>query len=148
MANAKVGDTVRVSYVGKLSDGTVFDSTNEGNWLELVLGDYGVLPSFEDAIVGLAAGETTNVSVAPADAYGEYHDELLTEIPRTQLPADAQIEVGAMLQVRLSTGDEIDVTITEVNQKSISVDGNHPLAGKELEYEICLIEISNSANPS
>ena len=145
MSQAKVGDIVRVTYRGRLADGTEFDASKDDTPLELILGEYCVLPAFEDAVVGLAPGETTTLAVAPSDAYGDYREDLLTEVPRTSLPADATVEVGAMLQLALSSGEQLDVTITEVQKKSVLVDGNHPLAGKELWYEIQLVEICKPA---
>ena len=142
MKKAKVGDTVQVTYTAKLRDGTVFDESEKGSPLELLLGDYTVLPAFEDAIVGLGEGESTETVVSPSDAYGEYREELLAEMPRSDLPEDAKVEVGTMLQLGLSTGDQLTVTVIEIRDKSVIVDGNHPLAGKELHYEIRLSKIT------
>jgi peptidylprolyl isomerase len=141
MAKAKNGDTVRVHYKGTLGDGQVFDSSFEGDPLEFKLGEQRVINGFEKAVEGMEEGETRNVTIPSQDAYGEYRNDLSIIVDRERIPQDIKPEVGMVLQVPTQQGVPVNVTVTEVSDESVTLDGNHPLAGKDLSFEIRLEEI-------
>lgn len=141
MAQAKVGDRVRVHYSGFLEDGTMFDSSLEKEPFEFTLGEEMVIPGFENAVIGMKVGDTKKVSVPPEEAYGNYSEDLVVVIDRAQIPDHIDPELGMMLQVRSQEGTTTNVTITDISEDTVTLDGNHPLAGKELTFEIELLEI-------
>jgi peptidylprolyl isomerase len=141
MSKAKSGDTVRVHYTGKLEDGTKFDSSAGKDPLEFSLGANDVLPGLDSAIEGMAVGDSKSVKIAANDAYGPRHEQLIQDVPREHLPDDLQPAVGMQLQAQGQDGQPIRLVITAVEDKTITVDGNHPLAGKPLNFDIELVEI-------
>ena len=144
MAEAKLGDRVKVHYRGSLKDGTEFDSSFDGDPLEFTLGDGMVIPGFENAILGMTEGETKTVSIPPDEGYGPYSDELIAEVQRSILPADLEPEVGMELEAKAEDGTVTVVTITEVTDDTVTLDANHELAGEELVFEIKLMETIGS----
>ncbi len=141
MVQVKAGDTVRVHYSGFLDDGTVFDSSLEREPFEFTLGQGMVIPGFEDAVVGMDVGDTKTVNIPTDQAYGPYRDELLVAVERSQVPPNIEPDVGVELQIRTPEGTVTNVTITEMDENSITLDANHPLAGQDLIFEIKLVEI-------
>ena len=137
---AKTGDTVRVHYTGTLEDGSEFESSVGGDPLEFTLGQGEMMPGFEDAVMGMKVGESRTVTIPADEAYGPYRDELVFEVDRTELPADLEPEVGDQLYIQ-SGGTQIPVTVIEVSESTITIDANHSLAGKDLTFEIELVEI-------
>jgi FKBP-type peptidyl-prolyl cis-trans isomerase 2 len=140
-SEARNGDTVQVHYTGKLADGTVFDSSVGREPLEFTLGAGQMIPGFEEAVFGMKVGEKKTVTIPVDEAYGPYRDDLVVEISREKLPSDMTPEVGQQLVMRQPDGREIVVTITKVSDETVTVDANHPLAGKELTFEIELVKI-------
>ncbi|GFM37219.1 FKBP-type peptidyl-prolyl cis-trans isomerase [Desulfovibrio psychrotolerans] len=140
MTQAKDGDSVKVHYTGTLSDGTVFDSSRDGEPLEFTLGSGMLIPGFEAAVIGMSVGDATKVSIAPENAYGSVNEELVLDIPRSQVPPHISPEVGMMLQLQTDDG-MMEVVITSVTDDAIVLDANHPLAGQELTFEIEVMEI-------
>lgn len=140
-AQAKNGDTVQVNYTGKLADGTVFDSSVGRAPLEFTLGAGKIIPGFEKAIMGMKVGEKKIVTIPANEAYGPHRDDLTLEIPRKELPANITPQVGLQLQSNRGDGSIIVVTITKVSEATVTVDANHPLAGKDLTFEIELVKI-------
>lgn len=140
MTEVKLGDRVRVHYRGTLQDGTEFDSSFGGDPLELTVGEGAVIEGFENAIVGMTEGETKTVSIPPDEGYGPRLDELVAVIARSMLPADLEPEVGMQLEAKGQDGTVVEVTITEVADDTVTLDANHELAGKELTFEINLLE--------
>ena len=138
---ANNGDTVRVHYTGKLEDSTVFDSSLEREPLEFTLGEGMVIPGFEDAVRGMQVGQSKTVTISPEEAYGPHHDEMVVVIEREQLPPELDPAVGQQLQMRQQDGRAVIVLVTGVSQTAITVDANHPLAGKDLTFDIELVEI-------
>lgn len=138
---AQTGDTVQVHYTGKLQDGAVFDSTEGSEPIEFTLGQGQIIPGFEQAVTGIQLGESRTVNVPVDQAYGPRNDNLIQEVSREQLPEDIQPEVGMQLQRILDTGETLVVTITEVNDATITIDANPPLAGKDLIFDIKLVGI-------
>jgi peptidylprolyl isomerase len=141
MSAAKSGDTVRIHYTGKLEDGTEFDSSAGRDPLEFALGGGQVIPGFDSAVEGMTVGDTKSVTIQPEEAYGPRHDQLIQDVPRNQLPDDMTPMVGMELQAQNETGEVMRFSVTAVDNESITVDGNHPLAGKALAFDIELVEI-------
>ncbi|MCX5993771.1 MAG: peptidylprolyl isomerase [Chloroflexi bacterium] len=140
-AKAKDGNTVQVNYTGKLADGTVFDSSIGKQPLEVILGKGQVIPGFEKAILGMKVGENKTVTISVNDAYGPPRSELIFEVPRENLPAGVTPQVGQQLQGSQADGSITRATITKVSDKTVTLDANIPLAGKELTFEIELVKI-------
>jgi peptidylprolyl isomerase len=141
MAQAKTGDVVKVHYTGKLGDGTVFDSSANREPLQFKIGEGQLIADFEQALVGMNPGDSKTVQIAADNAYGPYHEEMVIELDRKDLPENLEPKVDQKLQVRQDSGQEFVVTVTAVTEKSITLDGNHPLAGKDLTFDIQLSEI-------
>lgn len=146
MAQAKAGDTVRVHYEGQLSDGTIFDSSLEREPIEFILGQDTVIPGFEQAVIGMEVGESKDVSIPPEEGFGEYSEDLVVNIEKTILPPDINPELGMQLEVspeEASSEEETPrvFTIADIAEDSITLDGNHPLAGAEIAFKIELLEI-------
>jgi FKBP-type peptidyl-prolyl cis-trans isomerase 2 len=138
---AKSGDTVKVHYTGRLEDGTVFDTSQERDPLEFTIGEGSIIPGFEEAVKGMQVGQSKEVNISAQQAYGEYREDLLLMIDRAQLPKDLKPEVGQRLQMQQLEGEIAIVVVTEVTEKTITVDANHPLAGKNLIFEIEVVDI-------
>jgi peptidylprolyl isomerase len=141
MSQAKTGDTVKVHYTGKLDDGTQFDSSADRDPLEFTVGSGQVIPGFEKAVEGMAVGDSKTVNIPPEDAYGPRHDQMIQQVPKSALPDDLNPTEGMALQARGQDGQVLNLTVTAVDTDSITVDGNHPLAGKPLNFDIQLVEI-------
>ena len=142
MAQAKSGDRVIVHYSGSLEDGTIFSSTyEEDEPFEFTIGEESVLPSFQNAVIGMKEGETKTISVPPEDGYGEHKREFVLQMERAQAPPDLELELGKRLQIRLSDGTTRLVTILAITDDSVILDANDPLAGKTLAFEIKLLQI-------
>ncbi|MEP0829363.1 MAG: peptidylprolyl isomerase [bacterium] len=141
MAQAKLGDRVKVHYTGKFVDGTVFDSSNEREPMEFTIGGMQVIPGFEQAVLGMAPGDSKTEKVACEDAYGLRRDDMIVEVERQYIPKEINPEVGQLLEMQRSDGQTIPVRVTEVSENTITLDANHPLAGKDLVFEIMLVEI-------
>lgn len=141
MSQAKAGDTVKIHYTGTLDDGTEFDSSRGREPLEFQLGSGQVIPGFDRAVDGMAVGESKTVAIPAGDAYGERQEDMVQEVPRSALPPDMEPEVGMALGARSQDGAEMRLTVTAVAAETITVDGNHPLAGKALNFAIELVSI-------
>jgi peptidylprolyl isomerase len=141
MSQAQSGHTVRIHYTGTLSDGTQFDSSAGRDPLEFALGGGMVIPGFEKAVEGMSVGESKSVTIAPEDAYGPRHEQLIQEVPKSALPEEVTPEIGMQLQGRGPDGQVMNLQVKEVADDSITVDANHPLAGEALNFDIELVEI-------
>ncbi|MCC6145620.1 MAG: peptidylprolyl isomerase [Candidatus Hydrogenedentes bacterium] len=135
------GDTVRVHYRGTTNDGAEFDSSYDREPLEFRLGAGQVIPGFERAVEGMTAGEKKTETMPAAEAYGPHREEMVMEVPRTQLPEDLEVQVGTQLQASQPGEAPVLLTVTAVDTDTITVDANHPLAGEDLTFEIELVEI-------
>jgi peptidylprolyl isomerase len=142
MAQAKTGDKVKVHYTGKLNDGTVFDTSADREPLQFTIGQGQLIPGFEQAVVGMEPGESKSVEIPSDQAYGPHRDEMVMVVDRKEIPQDLDPKVNQRLQVRQQDGNTFAVTVTEVTDSNITLDGNHPLAGKDLTFEIKLAEIA------
>jgi FKBP-type peptidyl-prolyl cis-trans isomerase 2 len=133
------GNVVAVHYTGKLTDGETFDSSVGKDPLKFQVGSGQIIPGFENAILGKNIGEKVTINISPVDAYGEVREDLLVKVPVDQMPGE--VEVGQMLQAQSDNGQSVNVMVKEVNEDHVLIDGNHPLAGKELVFEIEVVEI-------
>ena len=145
MSQARSGDTVKIHYTGTLDDGTQFDSSSGREPLQFTLGSGQVIPGFEKAVEGMTVGDSKTVNIPPEQAYGPRHDQMIQEVPKTALPDDLEPVEGMALQAQGQDGKVINLTITAVQDDSITVDGNHPLAGKALNFDIELVNIARPA---
>lgn len=141
MTPAKHGDTVRVHYTGRLLDGTVFDSSLSEEPLEFTIGEGQVIPGFEEAVVGMNPGQSKITKVKAEKAYGPYRDDMMLTVDREQLPQEMRPEMGQQLEMRHPDGTSFIVIVKEVTESSVTLDGNHPLAGKDLRFDIRLVEV-------
>lgn len=139
---AKNGDKVRVHYIGTLSDGSVFDSSRQGDPIEFAIGDHMVIAGFENAVLGMEPGDTKNFTIASVEAYGEHDPRLVQDVPRAELPPEMTPQPGMRLTARGQDGREIGLVITDVTDEAVRLDANHPLAGQDLTFEIQLVEIA------
>lgn len=142
MSKPQPGDTVRVHYTGTLEDGTQFDSSRGKDPLEFTMGQGQLIDGFEKAVADLAPGETCSVSLAPGEAYGEVDPARIQDVPRRLMPDDLDLQVGMMLQGHASDGSVDTFSVVSFTDETVRLDGNHPLAGKELTFEIELLEIA------
>jgi len=140
VAQAQAGDTVQVHYTGRLDDGTVFDSSVGGEPIEFVLGAHHVIPGFEDGVTGMEVGETKTILIPSDQAYGPRMEEMVLTIPRDQVPPHITLELGEMLELSQSSGETIAVQITALTDTIVTLDGNHPLAGADLTFDL---QVSN-----
>lgn len=141
MAQATSGDTVHIHYTGRLSDGTVFDTSREREPLEFTLGEGSVIPGFESAVAGMEPGDTKTATIPADDAYGPRREELVMAVGRDQLPDDLDPEVGQRLGMRTADGQTVEVRVTSTDDASVELDANHPLAGRELTFDIELVQV-------
>ena len=141
MTEAKAGDTVRIHYTRTLDDGSTFDSSRQREPLEFTLGSGQVIPGFDDAVTGMAVGETQTATIPAERAYGPVHENARQEFPRSKIPDSIPLEIGTRLQVSTAEGQPITVHVAEVTEETVLLDANHPLAGKDLTFEIELVEI-------
>lgn len=138
---AQYGDTVKVHYTGRLQDGRVFAATDNQGPLQLTIGHGQVIPGFENALVGMAAGESATAVIPAANAYGPYRREMTQAIARDQFPRHLKATVGQVLEDHREDGQIIKVRVADVSESSVTLDANHPLAGKDLTLDIQLVEI-------
>jgi FKBP-type peptidyl-prolyl cis-trans isomerase 2 len=142
MSQAKSGDTVVVHYTGKLPGGPVFDSSRERQPLKFQLGQQQIIPGFEQAVIGMAPGETRRVTIPPDKAYGPHKDDLVVDLDRATVPAHIEPHVGERVQLQTPDGQQVGAKVVDVSSEKVTLDANHPLAGREVEFEIELVEIA------
>jgi peptidylprolyl isomerase len=138
---AKEGDVVRVHYTGRLTDGTQFDSSVGREPLEFTVGAGQMIKGFDTGVRGMAVGEKKTIEIAPQDAYGERDEEAVIEFPSSNIPEDMNLEPGMQLTLRNQFGQPIPVVVLEVREEIVVMDANHMLAGKDLVFEVELVEI-------
>jgi len=141
MKEIKTNDVIKVHYTGSLKDGTVFDSSVDREPFEFKVGEGKVIKGFEDAVLGMQIDETKSVTIPSDEAYGPVRKEMVSKVNREHLPEDINPEVGMELISKYPDGKEVIVRIQEVAEDHIVVDGNHPLAGKDLIFEIKVVEV-------
>ncbi|MCB9098635.1 MAG: peptidylprolyl isomerase [Anaerolineales bacterium] len=141
MTQAQHGDTVKVHYTGKLEDGSQFDTSTTGEPLEFTLGDGQIIPGFENAIIGMAPGDAKTVTIPSQEAYGEHRDDMVIVVNKAQFPSHITPEVGQQLEMRQANNQPLSVVITDISGEDVTLDANHPLAGKDLVFELELVAI-------
>lgn len=141
MAQAKKGDVVQVHYTGRLEDGTVFDSSDGREPLSFTLGEGNVIEGFEDAVLGMTPGDTTTTQIPAEQAYGAHRPDLVVQVQKDQISGGVEPEIGQQLQLHLQNGQQVPVVVTEVADGTVTIDANHPLAGKKLIFDIELVGI-------
>jgi len=141
MTQAKSGDTIKIRHTGRLDDNSVFDTSVDRDPIQLTIGQGRTIPALEEAIIGMKTGETKTVEISAEQGYGDYQKELVHTISRKVLPADMEPEIGQRLKATSPDGRAFSVTIKDISEKSVTIDANHPLAGKDLKFDIELIAI-------
>ncbi len=142
MSQAKNGDTVKIHYTGTLENGEEFDSSKDHEPLEFVLGEGNVIPGFENGVIGMEEGDSKNITIPPEEAYGIINNELIVGVTRSEFPENITPSVGLQLQMMQQNGNPINVIVTALDDNNVTLDANHPLAGKTLIFDIKLVEIS------
>jgi peptidylprolyl isomerase len=142
MSIAKTGDKVAVHYTGKHTDGSIFDSSVGRTPLEFQLGSGMVIKGFDDGVTGMSIGDKKTIVIPAAEAYGEHSSENTVTIERSQIPAHMEIEIGMSLNMHQDGGQVIEVLITDLTETHVTLDANHPLAGRDLTFELELVSIN------
>ncbi len=141
MTQAQPGNRVRVHYTGRLEDGTVFDSSQGEEPLEFAIGSGQMLGGFEQGVIGMEPGQTKTVQLAADQAYGPHSPQKVIKVERKEMPPNMQLEPGMMVQGNRPEGGQMPFTVVEVTADMVTLDGNHPLAGKDLTFDIQLVAI-------
>ena len=141
MSQVKENDTVKIHYTGKLEDGQVFDSSIEREPIEFTIGGGQIIPGLEKGLIDMEVNEKKTIQIPQTEAYGDIQKELFQEIPKDQLPQEITPEVGMGLVAKNPDGSERQLRVAEVKEESIIIDANHPLAGKDLIFDVEVVEI-------
>ncbi len=141
MPEAQHGDLVKVHYTGRLADGTTFDTSVQREPLEFTVGAGDLIPGFEQAVLGMAPGESRTTTIPSDQAYGPHHPERVMDVERHHLPPDLQPALGQRLHMTRQDGSTLTVVVTAVTEAQVTLDANHPLAGQDLIFDITLVEI-------
>ena len=142
MSTAKKGDNVSIHYTGTLADGTRFDSSEGADPIDFVIGSGQVIPGFDVAVEGMTVGESKTVTIPSDQAYGEYDPAMVQEVPRSNFPEDIELEEGLALSAHGPDGQLLHFKVVSFNDETATLDGNHPLAGKELTFALELVSIN------
>ena len=143
MAPVKQGDTVKVNYTGKLADGTIFDTSVDRHPLQFTLGKGALIAGFEKAVIGMNTGEKKTVIIPFAEAYGSRQDAAVVSVERKNFPGNFEPQIGQRLELTQEDDSNVLVTVTDLTDTTITLDANHPLAGKDLTFEIELLSIAS-----
>lgn len=141
MSEAQTGSTVKVHYTGKLIDGTIFDTSQNVEPVQFVVGSGEIIPGFEQAVIGMQAGDNKTVTIPCNEAYGPKRDDLVADVERKDLPDDIKIEVGQKLQVGDNQAGTIIASVVDMDDEKVKLDANHPLAGEDLVFDIEVLEV-------
>ncbi|ODT50442.1 peptidylprolyl isomerase [Devosia sp. 63-57] len=145
MTTAKMGDVVRINYTGRLTDGTQFDSSAGRAPLEFRIGEGQVIKGLEAQVEGMAPGDSQTVTIPCDQAYGQHRPEAVQTLDRAKLPSGLDVRVGTQLQARTSDGGMMPITVVGLDDTSVKVDANHPLAGQDLVFDVELVDIVQAA---
>ncbi|MDL5046552.1 peptidylprolyl isomerase [Oscillatoria amoena NRMC-F 0135] len=145
MSTVKNGDTVKVHYTGTLDSGEVFDSSREREPIAFTLGAGMMIPGFEKGVMGMTVGEKKTIKIPCAEAYGAHSQENMIKVPKSQVPPGMEPKAGMMVELRSPQGQAIPVRIAEVTEESVTLDGNHPLAGQDLNFDLELVSLEPAA---
>ena len=141
MSLAKNGDTVKVHYQAKTQEQIIFDSTIQMEPLVFTIGDGQIIPEFEKALIGMNSGEKKSIFLKSNDAFGPYLAELITTVDKSQLPPNVSLEQGQQLQIQEPNGQMLLVKVLDITDSTVTFDANHPLAGKDITFDILLLAI-------
>ena len=141
MTQAKAGDAVKVHYTGKLADGDIFSTSTQGDPLQFIIRKGQTIPGFDQAVEGMQVGESKRIEVSSEQAYGPYLDDLVIQVDCKELPPDLDPKVGDRLQIQQEDGRAIPVSVIDLTDEAVTLDANHPWAGKDLTFELELVEI-------
>jgi FKBP-type peptidyl-prolyl cis-trans isomerase 2 len=142
MSVASKGNTVKVHYTGKLKDGTVFDSSEDREPLEFIVGDGKMIKGFDAAVQGMSVGDDKSVTIPCAEAYGDKREDMMLDVPREQVPPEIKPEIGMDLSIQNQAGQPTPVKVVHVDEEKITLDANHPLAGQDLVFDIKLVDVN------
>jgi len=142
MAQAKLGDTVRVHYTGRLVDGTIFKTSSGCEPIKFRIGKSHLMPAFQETVVGMKPGEFRTVRIAAGEAYGQRREQMVVTVDRSKFPENIKPYVGLELDICQPDQKVYPVKVIDVSEHSVTLDGNHPLAGKDLTFDIQLVEIA------
>ena len=141
MKEAKKGDTVKVHYQGKSKDGELFDKSDEKNPFKFTIGEGRVIPGFEEAVLGMSPGESKKIEVPPNKAYGPYRADLVIKVNKDSLSNELELEKGRQFKINSGPKEGMVLTLTDMDEESVTFDGNHPLAGKDLVFDIEMVDV-------
>ncbi|ARV14260.1 FKBP-type peptidyl-prolyl cis-trans isomerase [Polaribacter sp. SA4-12] len=144
MSQVKVNSTIKVNYTGKLANGQVFDTSEGKEPIEFVLGQERLIPGFEKGLIDMKLNEKKTIEITKDQAYGEPNPSLIQEVKKAELPQDMEPQVGMGLVSKSPDGQEINLMVIEVKEESIVIDGNHPLAGHDLVFDVEVVEIKET----
>jgi peptidylprolyl isomerase len=141
MSEVKTGDTVQVHYTGKLETGELFDTSRERDPLQFTLGSGQLIPGFENAVIGMNIGDVKTIQIPSQEAYGPYMEEMKMTVDKAKIPEDMELQVGMGLTLRGADDRKLNVTVIDIAENTVTMDANHPLAGKDLIFDIELVKI-------
>ena len=141
MAEAKLGDTVKIHFTGKLQDETVIETSKDRDPLEFKIGDGNVIPGLEQGVIGMAAGDKKTIAVSPQEGFGQQQEDLVVDLKKSEFPEDVEFAVGAYLNIETSDSKEFKAKVVEIKEDTVTLDANHPLAGITINYDVELLEI-------
>ena len=139
---AQAGDKLRIHYTGRLDDGTVFDHSEGKEPLEFIAGSGEIIPGLDEGVIGMAVGETREVTIPPENAYGPRDEDRIQSVPRDAIPDHIPTEPGTQLSVQTQDGQTIPVVVANTTEDHVELDANHPLAGRTLTFDVTLVEIA------
>ncbi|AUC52771.1 MAG: FKBP-type peptidyl-prolyl cis-trans isomerase [Sagittula sp.] len=142
MTQVKTGDTVQLHYTGTLADGATFDSSRGRDPLQFEVGSGQIIPGLDKALPGMTVGEQKKLTIPADEAYGQPDPNAMQAVPRSEIPAEIPLDLGTQLQVQTPQGQVMPVTVVEVNEEQVTLDANHPLAGKDLTFDIEVVGIA------
>jgi FKBP-type peptidyl-prolyl cis-trans isomerase SlyD len=140
LMNIRDDMVVTLEYTLKV-DGAVIDTSENSEPIQFIQGQGHIIPGLERQLYGMSKGESKLVAISPAEGYGEVDDKAYTDVPRSQFPADIPLEIGIALQLRDQSGETLNATIAEIDQETVHLNFNHPLAGKELNFSIKVVDL-------
>ena len=141
MSEVKTGDTVQVHYTGRLESGEQFDSSRERDPLQFTLGNGELIPGFENAVIGMNLGDVKTIQIPSQEAYGPYMENMKITVDKAKLPEDMELKIGMNLTLRGSDERKLNVRVIDIAENTVTMDANHPLAGKDLMFDIELVKI-------
>lgn len=143
------GDTIKIEYVGKYEDGSVFDSSEkQGQPLQFTVGNGQIIKGLDDAILGMEEGDQKEIEINPQDGYGEHNPDLVQKVPRDKFPQEMDVQPGTVFEAGLPSGETVPANVVDVDDEGVSVDLNHPLAGKKLNFSVKVVEIGSTPSES